>query len=89
LLSFVIAHDVPNRVRATPAGGLMPKMSINLCHRRPLGHGKRSPYLKIADHVTGAHDHCRSPPRFDQACTPGPCNCSSEAEFSRRAKATL
>jgi hypothetical protein len=72
LLSFVIAHDVPNRVRATPAGGLMPKMSINLCHRRPLGHGKRSPYLKVADHVTGAHDHCRTPLASPRHAHPDP-----------------
>jgi hypothetical protein len=39
-------------------------MSINLRHSRPLGHGKRSPYLKIADHVTGAYDHGRTSPRF-------------------------
>src|SRR6266487_4628635 len=59
LLSFVIAHDLPNGVGATAAGRLVPKMSIDLCHCQPVGHGKRSPYLKIAEHVAGAYNHCR------------------------------
>src|SRR5262249_566967 len=52
-------HDLPNGVRATAAGRLMPKMSIDLCHCRRVGPGKRSPYLKIAEHLAGAHNHCR------------------------------
>jgi hypothetical protein len=59
LLSFVIAHHLPNGVDATAASRLVPKMSIDLRHCRPVGHGKRSPYLKIAEHVAGAYNHCR------------------------------
>jgi hypothetical protein len=58
-LSIVIAHNLPNRVGATPAGRLVPKMSINLCHCRTVGRGKGSPHLKIAEYVTGAYNHCR------------------------------
>jgi hypothetical protein len=59
LLLFVIAHHLPNGVDATAACRLVPKMSIDLRHCRPVGHGKRSPYLKIAEHVAGAYNHCR------------------------------
>ena len=58
LLSFVIAHDLPNRVGTTPAGRLVPKASINLRDCRRFDLGKGGAYLKIAEHVTGTYNHC-------------------------------
>src|SRR5215470_19070127 len=58
LLSFVIGHDLPNRVGATSAGRLVSKTTINLRYRRRLGPAKGGLYLKIGKRVAGAYNHC-------------------------------
>jgi hypothetical protein len=88
LLSFVIAHDVPNRMRATPAGRLVPEMSINLCRRRPLGQESAA---RTSRSLTTLQEHTiiAALPLAWPICTPGPCNCFPQANISNAPRDTL